>query len=325
VRINPELWKYSVIKFMKIFNDFEGMEIASIRIYDEGNALLDSVNFGHPYIFKTRGNSDIVYNNVIYGRVEVDKISDRVVYASLFLLLFFCLIGTGTSFILFRYPAGIIKKAERRIEDMFEKLDIEIAERALEETALANSLKEKEILLKEIHHRVKNNLQLIASLLSLRMNRLEEGETRDLLQNIKYKVFAIARVHEHLYQSASPSKIDMKGYLATIVEEHRSASEEKPLIDCSISTNELALSLDQAMPLGLIVSELVIEIELKRTEDGRLELRVADDGIGMLPEKAERHEKGLGYILIRSLTTQLGGQLKIESKEGLKIIIDGIK
>jgi two-component sensor histidine kinase len=275
--------------------------------------------------------------------VEVDKIADSTLYSSLLLFLLFCLIGAGTSFILFNYPSGIIKAAESRIEEMIALLKVEIKERTTKEAALAESLEEKEILLREIHHRVKNNLQLIASLLSLRMNRLDKGETRELLQNIKYKIYAMARVHEHLYQDSSLSVIDMGSYIDTIVKEIRDYEEneeEMAFISYSVDSAGISLSLDRAMPVGLIVNELLInsqkyafpgrteghiEVRLERTEEGRARLTVSDDGIGMPLEKADSRGNNLGFLLVRSLTAQLGGELKLESSCGLKVVVDGIK
>jgi two-component sensor histidine kinase len=341
VRINPDLWKYSVIKFMKVFDEMEAKEIAAIRIYDEAGEILEQSEFDRSFTFKSTGVSDIVYNNAVFGRVEVDKVVDRTVFSSFSLFLGFCVIGASVAFILFYFPSGIIKAMESKIEDMIERLNIEIVERKTNEEKLEVSLQEEETLLKEVHHRVKNNLQIIASLLGLRINRLTEGETKELLQDLRGKVHAMARVHEQLYQSTSFSVIDMGKYLNTIVVENPGAAGDgAPIISYSVAATDILLSLECAMPIGLIVSELVtncrkyafherekgrIDIRLEKMEDGLLRLSVRDDGVGMSLDKAQDEGNSLGYLLVKSLAGQLSAKLEVESDDGVKVTIKNIR
>ena len=338
VRINPELWKFSVVKFMQVFDEMENREIAFVRIYDDAGALLDGADFGHRYLLRSRGSAAIVYNNTVFGRVEVDKVADTALYSSLTLFFLFSLIGAGVAFLLYRFPSAIVVKAETNIEDMIERLNAEIAERLKKEQELAASIEEKDILLREIHHRVKNNLQLVASLLNLRMNRLERGDTWDLLENIKHKIHSMAHVHEHLYRSDTLTKIDMRNYLDTFVEQDAGLSEGTA-VAYSVEADGVFLSIDRAMPIGLIVSELVmnarkyaftgrangrIAIALRKKDGNRLALSVADDGVG-LPDGQVPGGNSLGYLLIKALSTQLGGTLKTESSDGLTVTVDDIE
>jgi two-component sensor histidine kinase len=195
---------------------------------------------------------------------------------------------------------------------MLERLKQEIVERQRKEEELAASVQEKELLLKEIHHRVKNNLQLIASLLNLRMSRMERGESWDLLQNIKHKVYSMAYVHEHLYRSDALTRIEMGPYLTTLIKED-GAEAGGAAIAYSVEADGIQLSLDRAMPIGLIVSELVmnarkyafrgrergrIDISLRKAGEGKLDLAVCDDGVGLPPERQESGNS-LGYLLVK--------------------------
>jgi two-component sensor histidine kinase len=201
---------------------------------------------------------------------------------------------------------------------------------------LQASLRQKDVLLKEVHHRVKNNLQVVASLLSMQ-GRAAGAESRELLQESVDRVKAMALVHEQLYCSEDFSSIPLGEYLARLAENlaqsHRPVSQRVP-IRCEAA--RVAVGIEKAIPLGLIVNELVsnafkhgyadgaggeIQILLKRAEDGSLQLTVVDDGRGLPAGFLATDTSSLGMQLVVRLTDQLGGDLRCTSVPGARFEI----
>lgn len=197
------------------------------------------------------------------------------------------------------------------------------------------SLAEKEVLLKEIHHRVKNNLQVISGLLQLQEMEYDDDAIRGPLLESKNRVQSMALLHEQLYQSDDLGHIDLLEYVDTLVR-HLSETFGGADKDVSVRTNvaDLELGIDQAIPVGLILTELLSNAHKYAYPDGAGEVRLTigrdgsqvrivleDDGAG-LPEGFEVGEaKSLGLRLVRNLVKQLGGLLSIESAPGLAYTI----
>ena len=196
------------------------------------------------------------------------------------------------------------------------------------------SLREKEALLKEVHHRVKNNLQIITSLLNLQASAIEDEEISDLLRESQNRVRLMALIHEKLYQSNDLGKIDLGDYIQDL-SSHLLRSYEivSSAVSLEVEADNIFLEIDTAVPCGLIVNELVsnslkyafpdgekgvIRIEVKLADDTFC-IRYRDDGIG-LPEGLEMHNaKTLGLQLVSSLTEQLGGDLEIYKGTGTEL------
>jgi len=192
--------------------------------------------------------------------------------------------------------------------------------------------REKEVLLKEIHHRVKNNLQIISSLLNLQAHQTADPQMLELLQDSRMRVRSMALIHEKLYQSQSLAKINFGEYIKSLSADLvRSYQKTFNGVELNIQAGEIFLELDQAIPCGLILNELMtnalkyafpngrsgtIFVEL-RDEPGRLiSLRVADNGVG-LPEGQDIFKsKSLGLQLVNSLVNQLEGALTVENTQG---------
>jgi PAS domain S-box-containing protein len=202
------------------------------------------------------------------------------------------------------------------------------------ETVLWESLQEKESLLKEIHHRVKNNLQIISSLLRLQAGKIENSEAKAALNATQDRVRSMALTHEHLYRSENLAAVDMAAYLKHLCQQlFRTLAATPETIHLRLELDSVNLGVDQAIPCGLLVNELVtnafkhafpgdrggeVRVELHSLGDGqRWRLLVADDGVGLPPGfDVLNMTSSLGVKLIGDLATQLGGTLVINPGGG---------
>jgi PAS domain S-box-containing protein len=204
----------------------------------------------------------------------------------------------------------------------------DLTERHLMEAELTRSLHEKETLLKEIHHRVKNNLQIISSLLVLQVDQMPSPEAKALLVESAARVRSMALVHQHLYGVESIARIDLANYVTDLAESLRRGLAAACVLELDIEPIEVTV--EHAVPLGLILNELLtnalkygasadgthsVSLSLKRT-DGQLTVRVADRGRG-LPEGFDpARSRSLGLQLVRSLARQLRGKLTFRTEGG---------
>lgn len=201
---------------------------------------------------------------------------------------------------------------------------------------LKKLLSEKEWLLKEIHHRVKNNLQIVISLLNTQSAYLENEDALMAIQNSQHRMHAMSLIHQKLYQSDNLSTIDISWYIYELISYIKECYSAEKMIHFSIDTEKVFLDVSQAVPLGLIVNEAVnntvkyafpdkvkgeVTVSFKNTERDFYELVISDNGVG-LPENFNMDEtESLGMNLMRGLTDQLDGTFLLENKNGLKIII----
>ena len=208
----------------------------------------------------------------------------------------------------------------------------DISDRKAIETAMQTSLHEKDVLLREIHHRVKNNLQVIASLLHLQSSRVESDELRRAFDESDDRIQSMALVHQLLYQSRQLASIDFASYLTSLVERlARSFGVERERIDFRVSAENIRLDIDTAIPFGLIVNELVsnalkhgfpdgkhgrIGISLDRADDQGLILIVEDNGVGLPPATILDTARSLGLQIVNTLAAQLHGFVTISRNGG---------
>ncbi|EMG37227.1 PAS domain S-box [Desulfocurvibacter africanus PCS] len=207
----------------------------------------------------------------------------------------------------------------------------DVSERKLNEERLRDSLREKEVLLKEIHHRVKNNLQTISSLLSLQAQVLDDPAVAELFRESQNRIQSMALVHERLYQADDLSSVDFDSYLSSVIsflmQSYRRSSSSVRLIK---DLEDLALPVTVAIPCGLMVNELLsnslkyafpdgragtIEVSFRRDGDMYV-LRVADDGVGLPPDIDPLDTSSLGLKLVLTLVRQLKGDLDIRPAPG---------
>lgn len=201
--------------------------------------------------------------------------------------------------------------------------------RLAEQTELLN---EKEVLLKEIHHRVKNNLQIISSLLNLQANRVTDTQTLQTLGDSQARVRSMALIHEKLYQSQSLAKIDFGEYVKSLATDlFRLYRHNAMGIQLDVQADNVDLDLDHAISCGLILNELMtnalkyafpedrngtILVELRASPGHILSLRVADDGVGIPANSDIRNAKSLGLQLVNGLVEQLDGKMELEHTQG---------
>lgn len=208
-------------------------------------------------------------------------------------------------------------------------------ERELARETIRTSLREKEDLLKTIHHRVKNNLQVVCSLLGLQSRALAEPEVRKIFQESLDRVHSMALLHESLYQSQSSSQIDFPAYvrqLATHLFQSYGVSLER--IRLRTDLDKMYLNLDAAVPCGLIINELVsnslkyafpegrtgeLRIELRQRSDGTARLVISDDGVGLRADVDWVNTRSLGLRLVRTLAEQLGAKIELLSNAGTQV------
>lgn len=220
----------------------------------------------------------------------------------------------------------------------------DIMERKHAEEQLRESLKEKEILLREIHHRVKNNMQIISSLLMLQEELSEDEKVIEMLKDSQNRITSMALIHEKLYLSENISKIDLKEYIDDLVIglfQSYGINEDK--VALNIKAENVLLGIDSAIPCGLIINELVsnslkhafpgdesgeINIFIRLTDEVMIELLVGDNGIGIPKDLDFRKTESLGLRIVNVLVeNQLHGEIKLNRDKGteFKIKFRGMK
>ncbi len=232
------------------------------------------------------------------------------------------------------FPATVLlSKCELRDRTLIQVTMRDVTERKRAEELIRASLKEKEILLKEIHHRVKNNMQIIISLLNLQTGSIKDKELLKIFSDSTNRIRAMALVHEKLYQSDDMAKIDFASYITTIAEDLHSnytIGGNRPQL--LIEADNIPLGIDQAIPCGLIVNELItnslkyafpegietgeIRVSLRHSGDNEATIIVRDNGIGLPGGIDAEKSSSLGLQLVKVLIDQVHGNYFIERNGG---------
>jgi two-component sensor histidine kinase len=213
----------------------------------------------------------------------------------------------------------------------------DITERKRAEELVKASLKEKEVLLQEIHHRVKNNMMIITSLLQLQSKQIEDEHYREMFNISINRIKSMALIHEKLYKSKDLAKVDFKGYfkdmINSMVISYRLSSRKVAL---KTDVEDITFGIDTAIPCGLIVNELVsnslkhafledrdgeIKVSLSRNGKAEVELTVSDNGVGMPEDVDFRKTDSLGLNLVNALVGQLQGKIELYREKGTEFII----
>jgi len=207
--------------------------------------------------------------------------------------------------------------------------DVTESKQAIEQ--IKTSLHEKEVLLKEIHHRVKNNMQVITSLLSLQSKTIGDRKALAVFKDSQNRVKSMALIHETLYQSKDLSRINFAEYLQKLVAHVSRSYRIRPnAVKINLHVNDVALPIDIAVPCGLIINELAsnalkyafpadtkgeVNITFGRADD-QYTLCVSDTGVGLPPDFEPEQGKSLGMKLVRMLTSQLSGEMECRNGVG---------
>ncbi len=223
------------------------------------------------------------------------------------------------------------KRVEERTSDLIkvnEELRREIKQREEAQEQINNSLKEKVVLLREIHHRVKNNLQVISSLLNLQSGYILDKKSLEVFRESQNRVRSMALVHEKLYRSKSLNKIEFSDYINSLARDlFNSYSVDSKRISFISNFEGTFLEVDTGILCGLIVNELIsnslkhafpdgkkgeIYVSMHLNPDSKYDLIIKDNGIGFPSDIDFRNTDSLGLQLVTSLTSQLGGEIKLE-------------
>jgi len=213
----------------------------------------------------------------------------------------------------------------------------DVTERVKDEEKLRTALGEREVMLREIHHRVKNNIQIISSLLRLQSRYIKDEKALELLDESQNRIRSMALIHEKLYQSQDLSRIDFSDYIAKMIT-HLFAiyKVEFSRIRHRVDANKIQLDINRAIPCGLIINELItnaLKHAFPEDREGELiitmlslagdqyELTVKDNGMG-LPEGFDPAKKGtLGFQIVNDLVKQLDGSIEVRGDKGTEIVI----
>jgi PAS domain S-box-containing protein len=215
----------------------------------------------------------------------------------------------------------------------------DISDQKAAEENIKQSLKEKEVLLKEVHHRVKNNLQVISSILNLQSSYVKDKKSLDLLLESQNRIKSMAFVHESLYQTKDFSNIIFSSYVENITSNlvHSYSNPDNPP-ELNLDLDPIQLNLDTAIPCGLIINELIsnaLKYAFRDKKGGKLDVSVkmtgnsiriviADNGKGFPPDVDFRNTESLGLQLVVTLVDQISGKIELETKKGAKFTIDFI-
>jgi len=209
----------------------------------------------------------------------------------------------------------------------------DITDRKQAEDKILVSLKEKEVLLKEVHHRVKNNLQIISALLYLQSSYITDEGILEIFRDSENRIKSMALVHENLYRSKDLDRVDFNEYInQLVIYLSQSYGGLASKINFKVNSENVYLNINTAIPCGMIVNELVsnsfkhafpdgrsgeVYIELSSNDEG-YRLVVSDNGIGFNGDLNIKDSKSLGFRLIDTLVKQIDGKLSFETNEGFK-------
>ena len=231
-----------------------------------------------------------------------------------------------------------VEERTAELKQVNRELSLEIVERQKTETRLRASIKEKDILVREVYHRVKNNLQIIASLLDMTKRRAQHPETVDMLSEAHAKLYTMSLIHTQLYQSDRVDQINMGRNLHDLVDHLEQLYGQTRNVTADIDTESFYLSVTQAVPCALALNEIIsnaikyaypgrkagkIEISQKLSKDDVVTIKVKDHGAGIPDSVDIEHTDTLGLKLVRNLIVkQLNGDLRILNRDGTEILIE---
>ncbi|MBI4964017.1 MAG: hypothetical protein HY913_12130 [Desulfomonile tiedjei] len=232
-----------------------------------------------------------------------------------------------------------VQERTKELSQANEQLRMEISQREIAEAQIRASLKEKEVLLSEVHHRVKNNLQIISSLLALQCDYVKDERVLGALNDSQSRIRSMALIHDHLYRSEDLAGIDISEYAANLANHILQAFFDKASgVSVETRADHVFLPVGTVFPCGLIINELVtnslkhafpegrsgrVLVEFSRAPEDRFVLSVKDNGIGLPADFNYKKNESLGFQLVANLAeAQLRGRLHVSSNGGTTVKVD---
>lgn len=324
--------------------NFSGMVVSNPRLHDNGTTLVDVSLLG--ILFSLLPLIYYAWSFVVFWRERKRTGETYMAYSVLIILAGFMLGGVAEihfpvqsfthslSIALLGY--GVLsRQLFNPLKRHNEILQKEIMERRKAESALKLSLGEKELLLKEIHHRVKNNLQIITSMLRLQSEKINDKRLRDVFTDSRHRIQSMALIHELLYQTPNFSNIPFSDYVMKLANSlYRTYHASPNKIELSVSVKVANININKAIPCGLIINEIIsnslkyafpesyrgkpkISLSMRVTPDHHMHMVVKDNGLGLPKDLDVRKAKSLGMELIRILAEdQLCGKLDFHGRRG---------
>jgi two-component sensor histidine kinase len=286
-----------------------------------------------PFVLSLIAGSADVISFLGLGRLFVAHVTGNLILTAAHIVT-----GTAVSFAqLLSVPVFILALGLTRL--LVAGLAEDITERKKVDLQIQAALREKEALLRELFHRVKNNLQVVSSLLNLQSESLTDEQAREMFREGRHRIHSMALIHERLYQAKDLARIDIKQYVHDLASELFFAygvSAERIRLAVDVNTDGAIIDIEKAVPLGLIINELLTNALKYAFPDGRagemtvriepapgnmLKLTVADDGVG-LPAGIDVNDPAtLGLQLVSTLAEQLRGSLEARPQPGAAFTI----
>jgi len=313
-------WEYDVANDLFTFND-QFYKIFRTTAEEVGGYTMHSAEYARRFVHPD--DMDVVGEETRKAIETTDphfnrQLEHRILYAD----------GT-VGYITVRF--FIVKDSHGRTVKTY-GVNQDITERKQVEEQIRKSLKEKEVLLQEIHHRVKNNMQVISSLINLQSEYVKDKESLEMFKESRDRILSMAFVHEKLYQSEDLTRIDFDDYIRSITKHlFRTYFLDPNAVRLNVNCSDVFLDINKAVPCGLIINELIsnafkhafpegrkgeITIGFHPDGDNRLTLVVSDNGVGFPEDIDISDTETLGLHLISILVTQLKGTLEVERDRG---------
>lgn len=326
IKFLPTLAKYYTLvndykNATESYRDYERMNDSLLQIEKEK----DIINQGLTFNIEQREQAYAEQANKV-KRGEAEEARQKSYRVSLIIGLLILLV------IIFFLIANNRRARRREIQLSLKNEQIQDQNKQIEQ-----SLKEKEALIKEIHHRVKNNLQIITSMLNLQIGKIDDEKTESIFFEAKQRINAIALTHQMLYQKTTISNINLAEYIETLVRQiEATMSSSKIEIVTQLTPTEERLTIDGAVPLGLIINELLTNCYKHAFPQGKkgvitvslidnretFTIKVEDNGVGLPEDFDQVGSKTLGMELVFILVEQLDSKLTIENKNGCAFLFD---
>ncbi|SKB87518.1 histidine kinase dimerization/phosphoacceptor domain -containing protein [Dyadobacter psychrophilus] len=297
----------------------------------ENSVRISGLPYGH-YILRIKAqNREGAWNT---RELSIPITVLKPVYLQWWFILIVALLFLLAIYLVIQLRLKQLARDKKKLEETVNERTVQLKKSLAEQSAL---LLEKDVLMKEIHHRVKNNLQVISGLLELQSKTLTDETAKEALREGRNRVRSIALIHQNLYQFENLSSIDLRQFINDLCKQVQSVFQRQKTIAVTVNVPELNLDIDSAVPLGLILNELLsnsfkyaftegksgkIDIVMHTLEEGKYQLAYADNGPGLPVDFDVSKAKTLGLQLINDLARQMGGRVQYETRNGAAFTIN---